>query len=493
MSRKVKASLAHVSPDLAKEWHPSRNCGLSPEDVSFGSGRSVWWKCCHGHEWQAKILNRSHGRGCPYCAGRLPTLDTSLAAIRPDLAQDWHPTRNAPLTPADLLPQSNRKVWWQCGDGHEWETSPNGRRHGNKCPYCSGLKATPESSLAAINPRLAAEWHPTKNADQTSQSIKPNSGKRVWWRCSAGHEWQATVDNRSKGKGCPYCTNQKVGYGNSLQDSNPKLAAEWHPSKNGSLGPSDVAYASSRSVWWRCHRGHEWKTRVAMRHHLETGCPTCGGHASRPEVRLYCELLTIFSRVEWGSRIDGMQVDLLLPRQKVAIEIDGSYWHRASAPKDRAKTQRLQMKGLEVVRLREAPLRRLQQHDVCYPRGNLTKEAIDELLAVIEERSAARCPSKRIEIYRSQDSFSADLKFRELTASLPAPPPERSLAEQSPEIARQWHPIKNAPLTPYDFTPGSQRRVWWRCDQGHEWLATIGKRSQGRGCPSCWQLRRSKC
>ena len=38
-----------------------------------------------------------------------------------------------------------------------------------------------------------------------------NSGIKVWWRCSRGHEWQATISNRNYGTGCPACYKAQKG------------------------------------------------------------------------------------------------------------------------------------------------------------------------------------------------------------------------------------------------------------------------------------------
>ena len=57
------------------------------------------------------------------------------------------------------------------------------------------------------------------------------------------------------------------------------------------------------------------------------------------------------------------------------------------------------------------------------------------------------------------------------------------LATTHPAISRDWHPTKKAPLTPSAFTAGSNRKVWWRCDKGHEWKAQINERTNGTGCP----------
>src|ERR1039457_809599 len=49
----------------------------------------------------------------------------TLQAIHPKLAGEWHPTRNAPLTPNDVTCGTGKKAWWLCKKGHEWEASIN--------------------------------------------------------------------------------------------------------------------------------------------------------------------------------------------------------------------------------------------------------------------------------------------------------------------------------------------------------------------------------
>ena len=66
---KIKKSLGESNPSLAKEWHPTKNVKLSPNDVTPKVRKKVWWICKKGHEWEARIFSRNRGRGCPYCSG----------------------------------------------------------------------------------------------------------------------------------------------------------------------------------------------------------------------------------------------------------------------------------------------------------------------------------------------------------------------------------------------------------------------------------------
>jgi hypothetical protein len=223
------------------------------------------------------------------------TIDkNNLQISNPTIAREWHPAKNGSLTPKDVTAYSSRKVWWLCEKGHVWLATVSERVRGNTCPHCSGKKEDPQKNVQAFDSSLAKEWHPTKNA-----SLK------VWWLCSNGHEWPATVNERIQGITCPYCSggeikdekpiqapsylsreelhprknmpqgdSKKVSSENCLQTVNPNLAREWHPTKNGSLTPQDVTANSNDQVWWLCAKGHEWKATVSSRNKGQ-GCFYC--------------------------------------------------------------------------------------------------------------------------------------------------------------------------------------------------------------------------
>ncbi|MGY8918550.1 MAG: zinc-ribbon domain-containing protein, partial [Flavobacteriales bacterium] len=72
-------SLAEVNPELAKQWHPTKNGDLTHSDVTSTASKKVWWKCGKGddHEWEATIVNRSKGSGCSICSGHKVAISTS--------------------------------------------------------------------------------------------------------------------------------------------------------------------------------------------------------------------------------------------------------------------------------------------------------------------------------------------------------------------------------------------------------------------------------
>ena len=118
----MKKTLSIISPQLAAQWHPTKNGGLTPEKVSAGSKTKVWWKCSNGpdHEWPASIEKRvKRGDGCPCCAGQRVSVTNSLANISPEIAKQWHPTKNGTLTPEQVVAGSSKKAWWKCPKGSD--------------------------------------------------------------------------------------------------------------------------------------------------------------------------------------------------------------------------------------------------------------------------------------------------------------------------------------------------------------------------------------
>ena len=82
-------SLAEVHPELITEWS-EKNLPLTPDDITFGSSKKVWWKGTCGHEWQTSVKACSNGEKCPICSGaRVIAGINDLATLEPLLAKQW--------------------------------------------------------------------------------------------------------------------------------------------------------------------------------------------------------------------------------------------------------------------------------------------------------------------------------------------------------------------------------------------------------------------
>jgi hypothetical protein len=209
----TKRLLAEDFPELLKEWDYERNKDIDPNHVSIGSSKKVWWKCKvnPNHVWRGNICNRTRkekGRGCPFCAGFLTTRSESFAVLRPELLEEWHPTKNT-LDPYTIALGNSKRVYWLCAYGHEWQTALRVRAKRDKgCPYCKGRVASEVNSLATVFPDIATEWHPTKNGELTPKDVTSKNHRRVWWKCrTCSYEWLTAIHMRTILKsGCPLCS-----------------------------------------------------------------------------------------------------------------------------------------------------------------------------------------------------------------------------------------------------------------------------------------------
>ena len=140
-------TLTEGCPELAAQWHPTRNEDLAPDRVTCSSNRRVWWlctagECGHDHAWQAKVVDRAQrSSGCPICAGRKPCTCNSLAALHPELiGREWDYEANTER-PEGLLPGSYKSVHWRCSlhePPHCWTAAPHSRvRNVTGCAWCA--------------------------------------------------------------------------------------------------------------------------------------------------------------------------------------------------------------------------------------------------------------------------------------------------------------------------------------------------------------------
>ena len=273
-------------PEKVAELHPILNDLEVVTELSWSSHEKVWWSCSKSpdHVWLATVSGRTRLRsGCPFCAAQRPSITSSVAAENSELASQFHPVLNGPGSAIHYSAGSSYPVRWVCpkGPGHIWSTSVAKRRNASqKCPFCANLRVGIGNSLSSSQrPEIVAQWHPIRNAMEPIH-LSEGYSRKVWWKCpdAPDHEWPATVRNRSEREaGCPACNGKLVSISNSLAESSSAVAAQWHPTRNGDLGPIHLSESSSRAtVWWKCLEGpdHEWQTRGAARN-ISDGRPGC--------------------------------------------------------------------------------------------------------------------------------------------------------------------------------------------------------------------------
>ena len=423
----VKYSLIEKYPEIAKGWHPSKNGSVLPADVSPGSSQKAWWICKKGHEFEQRIRYQVTTNSCPYCSGKKVADDNSLAALFPEIANEWHPTENGNLKPSDFRPGSKKAVWWQCPkySYHVYQSVIDHRtRNKSSCSICQQRAIIYENSIMNLFPELMEEWDFDKNII-SPDTVGIGSQQRVWWICKNdnAHKFDAVITERVKGKKCPKCF-PKNSTPNVLPfvTSQPDLLKEWDYKKNQNVDPSTLRIGSTKKVGWVCSLcGHNWSATVNNRARRNQGCPRCR-KSKTGEIRTFAVLFP----------------DIV------------KEWHPT----------------------KNSPL---TPFDLSYGSGRKVwwqclKNKKHVWLGMVRDRTKANpqtCP---------------ECKKQNI----------KTLAIAFPEIAKEWHPTKNYPLTPSDVTSKSGKKVWWLCsfNPNHEWEAEIKNRTiLNSGCKHCFKER----
>lgn len=336
--------LCTTHPELIKEWHPAKNSDDLPESYMGGSHKKVWWICENGHEWYAEIKSRASGVSCPYCAGKKVLYGfNDLETKYPDLAKEWHPTKNGQLTPAQITYGSGKSIWWMCKNGHEWTAAVCNRTKGRRCPICASRNRTsfPEQAIFyyikqafpdAINgykgifgkgsmeldifiPQInvaieydgkafhskdhnrirdARKYNICKEkgiiliriTDNVQSEIITNCDHKITIPkaddCHLNYAISKVLLKLNKPTEVDVALHRLdilkylTALDNSLEEKFPELAKEWSLDKNG-FPPCNIHPGSNERVWWKCMQcGYEWKTSPSERTGRDTtGCPKC--------------------------------------------------------------------------------------------------------------------------------------------------------------------------------------------------------------------------
>jgi hypothetical protein len=279
---KEKISLQDKFPKLVKQWDFEKNI-IKPTDISYGSGRKVWWKCdvCY-RSYLMRIDNRVFAsQSCPFCSGNKVCAENCLGSKKPYIIPYWHPVKNGNLTPYDVMPGSTKKYWLLCPVCNlSYQRDLNSIDQNHKCPYCCGRKVCISNCLYTKLPNLIKEWHPYKNANLTPKDVTCGTDKIVWWLCLKCNEsYRAKISARTILKyNCPYCAGKRVSNSNCLATKNPEIAKEWDLILNGNLTSQCVTSGSKKHAWWICPKcKSSYKSRInnRTRENNPSSCPHC--------------------------------------------------------------------------------------------------------------------------------------------------------------------------------------------------------------------------
>lgn len=501
-------------PELMEQWDFDKNnaIGLDPSKTAHKSKKKVWWLCSNGHSYEQSIDKKTvRNYGCPICNNsKIVKGINDLATIRPDVAKEWHPTKNGDLTPFAVSYGSGKRVWWLCPEGHEYQATIHDKTSDNtKCPICNKRNQTsfPEQAIFyyvrqiypnAINrytdifvnsmeldiyiPSIkvaieydGAQWHKSeseykrelkkysickenkiylirvKEADEwtwkdvADQFYLIKKSKKLqqleliirqivdfvdlesnFWTCKNPMQIHSKIDvnlERDKHKIQSYLTDTA----NSLEEYDSVLVKEWDYEKNGHLKPSMFAPHSNDIVWWKCIKcGNSFKMGINDRtNRRKSGCPECAKSSRVVSFRKQVvdkigslEFTHPHLAKEWHPTKNGD----LTPRDISAGHFKPKWWKCGKCGYEWEASPNNRKKGV-----------------------------------------GCPCCSGRVPMIGVND-----------------------LQTVNPTLVEEWNYDKNGNLKPNMFLPKSGKVVWWKCSKcGCEWECSIRERSNGSPCLNC--------
>ena len=315
--------------------------------------------------------------------------------------------------------------------------------------------------------------------------ITAGMNRKFWWLCPKGHSYQATPCQRTHNMGCPICASKKFLKGfNDLETHNPKVAKEWHPTKNGDLKPDQVYPFSNRKVLWKCDHGHEWEATINSRQ--QNGCPECykAQRISLREKTVFFYIHKYFPSSICNYRFvkdSRYEIDIYIPEVQLGIEYDGVFYHE-DAERDLRKNDKANYQGISLIRIREPELPILSPKNTTQyiQLKNLSdsdlENAIKKVLRIISRKLNQTLDfhvcikEDTTEIYELAQLSRIDLTF----------------AVARPDPIPYWNQELNGIVTPEDVHANSTRKFWFNCDRGHTYQSRLNNVFNNKRCPYCY-------
>lgn len=455
----------------------------SLEGITLGSSKSIPWLCQLGHRYMASPYARSRKKvGCSICAGKqvLPGFN-DLESQFPVIALSWNKNKNGATDPKQVHKGSNKKYWWVCEVGHEWEAAVSKRAAGNNCPVCSNKTVRAGTNdLGSLRPELVQFWSATNL--QSPSNFTAGSHISVWWECQHSHKFKSQIRKQAKGFTCPKCEKKRVIPGDTDFFSRyPKFKIEWDSEKNESAAPNNLS-VSSVKYWWKCDLGHSFQSTTSHRARGQ-GCPICKGKKvligfndlATTHPALFLEISTK-GKVASGNLVSkgsDKKLEWLCPNCSQTYLASVSSRVRGSACPVCANLKVVEgVNDIATTHPELAALWDAEKNELLRP-VNLVKGS--------NKKYFWRC-----RVGHSFKSSANELRvdYCPVCNNRVVEPGVNDLATLFPEFLPQWS--KQNKVLPSQVFPGSPKRAIWICNLGHTYSQAINAHIfRGQSCPYC--------
>ncbi|WHZ04949.1 zinc-ribbon domain-containing protein [Neobacillus sp. YX16] len=502
--------LSKTHPELASEWHPKMNSELTPGSVTAGSSKKIYWLCnkCD-YTWQSTIANRKNGNGCPKCAGKVVTDENCLAYVNPSVLSEWHPSRNKDITPYKIHAYSDKKVWWLCKEcSREWRATPNHRtRMKTGCPSCKERHNVSFDELAFVyfykQVFLDVKFNYEVEAGDKRYKVdlfvpKYNLILEYDSEFFHRHRIQSDIEKsiqllrnnylliRMRENGLP----EIITHGINIVPFQNKNKEQLQSAIIDSFGYIKDKVQLTQDELNRMEETVQTVDIEKQRFNILKQVPPI---EQKNNIKEFSDTLAVqFDldknfpfRPEHFSNGSKFKVWWMCEH--------GHCWE--AAPSTRKKGNGCPFcAGQKVTR----------ETSLGSVREDLAKEwDYDKNYGITPFDIPPNSNKKFWWLCSKGHSYESSTDHRNNRGD--GCPycggkkvnNDNCLATVNPSLASQWHPTKNEILTPYDVTPGSQKKVWWKCEKGHEWEAVVysrngSKSNKPKGCKKCYEIGRSK-
>lgn len=413
--------LKNSRSDLLEEWHKTKNIGVSPDTITIGSGKKVWWIKHYDDpktgkhfdfEW-CSTINDKLRYSCPFLSKPvkkvLPGFN-DLFSDFPSLKSEWDYKKNT-IDPLEVTSGSGKKVFWICPNNHSYEMRISHRTGGHGCPFCNGQKTVSGvDDLVTLNPDFLKEWDYEKNVGIDPKNYKLHSNKSVWWICELGHSWKTTIAHRAEGTRCPHCFNE---YGTSFAE---------------------------QAILYFLQQHFECKNRL---------------------------------------RIFGKEIDIFIPVLKTGFEYDGIAFHSGakSANKEASKNNFLKENGVKLFRIKEAKINFFDEDsNVIYCMPDRKYEYLNFILQQLQNILGITFKEKfDLEKHSSiiYKNYLSEIKKNNIAQKFP-----KIIKEWDYEKNKNLKPE-------YFLPDSNKKVWWKCSKCGSSYFADISHRTNGTGCPYC--------
>lgn len=398
-----------------------------------------------------------------------------------ELMKEYNFEKNKNIDLNNITCGSEKKIWWKCDKGHEWESNIYNRAHGkNSCPFCTNRKVLAGfNDLDTTFPTISKQWNYLKNGDLKPTQVTYGSSKKVWWKCDNGHEWITSINNRTRGRNCPYCSQD-------TQTSFPEQAIYYYAMKifkevfnrykdkyeidvfikdinTGIEYDGNYFHDNTNSKRNEKKKENYFKNKGITIYRIKENNKS--KLKENNNLYLYYDydngknLTEVIKKLFKNLNVDNLDIDV----ERDYIDIQRQY---ISSIKEKSilsiKPQLCKEWNYNKNKnITPDMISYSSAKKVWWTCSNCKK---DYMSSVYSRYNGTNCPycTNRVLIIGVND-----------------------LATTNPNLAKEWNFNKNI-LKPVDVVAGGKNKVWWICSKcGYEWQAALFARNNGSGCPVC--------